>query len=125
MPYRMIRTWSSPGRRDNRQRSPPRTGSKRGTKNQAIGKSKGGWTTLASDALGNLVRFILLPAISSTPSASSLIKDIEFGGLIADKAFDSNWIIEDPSARPRSSSRSIKDALSLSTSTSTFTVGAT
>jgi len=24
-----------------------------------------------------------------------LIKDIEFGGLIADKAFDSNWIIED------------------------------
>lgn len=28
--------------RDNRQSSPPRAGCKRGTKNQAIGKSKGG-----------------------------------------------------------------------------------
>jgi transposase len=28
-----------------------------------------------------------------------LIKDIEFGGLIADKAFDSNWIIEGMSKR--------------------------
>ena len=29
----------------------------------------------------------------------SAIKDIEFGGLIADKAFDSNWIIEDMNER--------------------------
>jgi len=28
-----------------------------------------------------------------------LIEDIELGGLIADKAFDSNWIIEDLSER--------------------------
>ena len=35
----------------------------KGVKNQAIGKSKGGWTTkiLALTDAGNLVRFILLP----------------------------------------------------------------
>src|SRR5258707_15107704 len=37
---------------------------KRGTRNQAIGKSRGGLTTKIGalvDALGNLVRFVLLP----------------------------------------------------------------
>jgi transposase len=91
------------GRRDNRQSSPPRAGSKRGTKNQAIGKSKGGWTTkilALTDALGNLVRFILLPGHRfDTVGVAPLIKDLEFGGLIADKAFDSNWIIEDMNER--------------------------
>src|SRR6266446_10939813 len=83
--------------------SQPRAGSKRGTQNQAIGKSKGGWTTkilALTDALGNLVRFILLPGHRfDTIGIAPLIKDIEFGGLIADKAFDSNWIIEDLNAR--------------------------
>ncbi|MET4214816.1 transposase [Bradyrhizobium sp. LA2.1] len=91
------------GRRDNRQSSPSRAGSKRGTQNQAIGKSKGGWTTkilALTDALGNLVRFILLPGHRfDTVGVAPLIKDIEFGGLIADKAFDSNWIIEDLNER--------------------------
>ena len=48
------------GRRHDRQGPPPRTGRKRGTQNQAIGKSRGGWTTkilALTDALGNLVRF--------------------------------------------------------------------
>ena len=67
-------------------------GAKRGTQNQAIGKSKGGWTTkilALTDALGNLVRFILLPGHRfDTVGVAPLIKDIEFGGLIADKAFD-------------------------------------
>ncbi|QQO22702.1 IS5 family transposase [Bradyrhizobium diazoefficiens] len=39
-------------------------GGKRGTQNQAIGRSKGGMTTkilALTDALGNLVRFMLLP----------------------------------------------------------------
>jgi hypothetical protein len=37
---------------------------KRGTQNQAIGKSRGGLTTKIAvivDALGNLIRFVLLP----------------------------------------------------------------
>ena len=63
MPYQMIRTWSSPWSTRHRQSSPPRAGSKRGTQNQAIGKSKGGWNTkilALTDALGNLVRTSLL-----------------------------------------------------------------
>ena len=53
-----------------------------------------------SDALGNLVRFVLLPGQRfDTVGVAPLIKDIEFGGLIADKAFDSNWIIEDMNER--------------------------
>jgi len=35
----------------------------------------------------------------TTIGVAPLIKDIEFGGLIADKAFDSNWIIEDMNER--------------------------
>jgi len=46
------------------------------------------------------VRFILLPGHRfDTIGVAPLIKDIEFGGLIADKAFDSNWIIEDMNER--------------------------
>ena len=47
-----------------------------------------------TDALGNLVRFVLLPGQRyDTVGVAPLIKDVEFGGLIADKAFDANWII--------------------------------
>src|SRR6185312_9668775 len=51
------------GRRHDRQGPPPRTGRKRGTQSQAIGRSKGGMTKILAltDALGNLVRFVLLP----------------------------------------------------------------
>ena len=53
-----------------------------------------------TDALGNLVRFDLLPGQRfDTIGVAPLIKGIEFGGLIADKAFDSNWIIEDMNER--------------------------
>jgi len=53
-----------------------------------------------TDALGNLVRFVLLPGQRfDTLGVAPLIKDIEFGGLIADKAFDSNWIIQDMNER--------------------------
>ena len=48
------------------------------------------------DALGNLVRFVLLPGQRyDTVGVAPLIQDVEFGGLIADKAFDSNSIIAD------------------------------
>jgi transposase len=50
--------------------------------------------------LGNLVRFELLPGHRfHTVGVAPLIKDLDFGGLIADKAFDSNWIIENLNER--------------------------
>lgn len=53
-----------------------------------------------TDALGNLVRFVLLPGQRfDTIGVAPLIKDVEFGGLIADKAFDANWIIADLNER--------------------------
>ena len=53
-----------------------------------------------TDALGCLLRFVLLPGQRyDTVGVAPLIADIEFGGLIADKAFDSNWIIEDMNER--------------------------
>ena len=53
-----------------------------------------------TDALGNLVRFVLLPGHRfDTVGVAPLIQGIEFGGLIGDKAFDSNAIIADPDER--------------------------
>ena len=49
-----------------------------------------------TDALGNLVSFKLLPGQRhDTIAVASLIGATTFGGLIADKAFDVNWITED------------------------------
>jgi transposase len=53
-----------------------------------------------TDALGNLVRFVLLPGQRhDTVGVEPLIDKLEFGALIADKAFDSNWIIDELSKR--------------------------
>ena len=53
-----------------------------------------------TDALGNLVRFVLLPGQRfDTVGVAPLIDGLAFGGLIADKAFDSNVIIADLNAR--------------------------
>jgi transposase len=53
-----------------------------------------------TDALGNLVRFELLPGHRfDTVGVAPLLHDIEFDGLLADKAFDSNAIIADLQAR--------------------------
>src|ERR1700681_3681192 len=82
------------GRRHHRQGPPPRTGRKRGTQNQAIGRSKGGMTTkilALTDALGNLVRFVLLPG--------QRFDTVGVPPLIEGKAFDSNAIIADLDAR--------------------------
>ena len=46
-----------------------------------------------TDALGNLVRFVLLPGQRhDTVGVAPLIEDVEFDGWIADKAFDANWL---------------------------------
>lgn len=48
-----------------------------------------------TDALGNLVRFELLPGNRyDTIGVAPLIEGIEFNALLADKAFDANWIVE-------------------------------
>ena len=80
-------------RRHDRRGPPPRPGRKRGTQSQAIGKSKGGWTTkilALTDALGNLVRFVLLPGQRyDTMGVAPLIQGIEFdafAGLQVDLA---------------------------------------
>ena len=53
-----------------------------------------------TDALGNLVRFCLLPGHRyDTVGVAPLITGVEFGALIADKAFDSNDIVADLDAR--------------------------
>jgi transposase len=53
-----------------------------------------------TDALGNLVRFELLPGHRyDTIGLPPLIAGLEFDALIADKAFDSNDIIADLDAR--------------------------
>jgi hypothetical protein len=47
----------------------------------------------------NMVRFELPPGQRfDTVGVAPLIKDIDFGGLIADKALDSERILEDPDA---------------------------
>jgi len=75
----------------------------RRTLRQAIGKSKGGWTIkilALTDALGNLVRFVLLPGNRyDTVGVAPLIHGLSFDALLADKAFDSNWIVEEMNAR--------------------------
>ena len=52
------------------------------------------------DALGNLVRFVLMPANRyDTVGVAPLINGVDIGAMLADKAFDSNWIIEDMNQR--------------------------
>src|SRR3954467_8153506 len=92
-----------PGRRHYRESPPPRAGRKRGTSRQAIRRSKGGLTTKVlalTDALGNLVRVVLLAGQRfDTVGVPPLIDGITFGALIADTAFDSNDIIADLNER--------------------------
>ncbi len=53
-----------------------------------------------TDALGNLVRFVLLPGQRfDTVGVPPLLDGIEFGALIADKAFDSIAIVADLDGR--------------------------
>ena len=53
-----------------------------------------------TDALGNLVRCTLLPGQRfDTVGVPPLIEGVAFNALIADMAFDSNWLIADLDAR--------------------------
>ena len=53
-----------------------------------------------TDALGNLVRFTLLPGNRyDTIGVAPPIEGVDFGAILADKAFDSNWIIQEMNER--------------------------
>lgn len=75
----------------------------RGTQNQAIGKSRGGLTTkivVLVDALGNLVRFILLPGQRhDSVGVEPLLCGVALDALIGDKAFDSDWLLAELNER--------------------------
>lgn len=66
-------------------------------------KSKDGWTTkilALCDALGNLVRFVLLPGNRyDTIGVAPFIEGLEFGALLGDNVFDAIWIVEDLNQR--------------------------
>ena len=48
------------------------------------------------DVLGNLVRFLLLPGQAhDMKSIAPLIKGVSFDALLADKAFDPDWLLQD------------------------------
>ena len=74
------------------------SGARRETQPQAIGRSRGGLTTkivALVDALGNIFRFLLLPGQAhDMKGVAPLIRDISFGVLLADKAFDADWLLQ-------------------------------
>ena len=79
------------------------SGARGGTQNQAIGRSRGGLTTkivALADALGDLVRFVLLPGQRhDTVGVPPLIEGAVFGALLGDKAFDTDWLRAELDAR--------------------------
>lgn len=49
-----------------------------------------------TDALGNLVKFVLMPGQRhDTKGVRELTADVRFDALLADKAFDVNWLIQE------------------------------
>jgi transposase len=52
------------------------------------------------DALGNLVRFLLLPGQAhDMKGVAPLIRGVHFGALLADKAFDADGLLEELDGR--------------------------
>ena len=84
--------------RQHRQGPPSRTGRKRGAQSQAIGRFRGGITSkimALTDALGNLIDFRLLPRQAyDLRGTAALIEGLTCGQLLADRAFDANWVRE-------------------------------
>ena len=78
-------------------------GAKGGTLCKAIGRSRGGITTkilALTDGLGNLVDFCLMPGQAhDLRETDTLIRDLTAGHLLADRAFDADWLRNDLLAR--------------------------
>ena len=75
------------------------SGANGGAETNAIGRSRGGLTTkivALVDALGNLVRFVLLPGQRhDIVGVAPLIDGVSFDALLGDKAFDADWLRAD------------------------------
>ena len=71
---------------------------KRGQENQALGRSRGGFTTkihATCDALGNPLRFILTGGhVSDYTQAVALIEGMNTEAVLADKGYDADYIVE-------------------------------
>ena len=53
-----------------------------------------------TDALGYLVRFVLLPGQAhDLAGMPDLLEGLEFGALVGDKAFDADWLVEEVERR--------------------------
>jgi len=74
-----------------------------GQQAQALGRSRGGFSTkihIAVDALGNPLRlFLTAGQRHDSPQAARLIENFEPQVLIADKGYDSNDLIESVTSR--------------------------
>src|SRR5687768_1697902 len=92
----MSRTSNTPWSTAPSSPSTQRRAAQRGTRTQALGRSRGGLTTkivALVDALGTLVRFILLPGQRhDSVGVAPLLTDLDFAALLADNAFDSDGI---------------------------------
>ncbi len=54
----------------------------------------------AVDALGYLVRFVILPGQAHDPAGTAKLLDgLPFGALVGDRAFDADWLLEDLAQR--------------------------
>ena len=78
---------------------PPACGwRKRGQENQALGRSRGGFSTkihAACDSHGNPLRFILTGGqCSDYTQAVALIENMEADAVLADKGYDADYVIE-------------------------------
>ena len=72
--------------------------SKNGQEQEALGRSKGGFSTKIHalvDALGNPLKFILTPGQRhDVTQGDSLVQDLENTMLLADKGYDCNSLVE-------------------------------
>lgn len=69
---------------------------KRGTQNQALGRSRGGLTSkihIAVDGLGNPLSFTLTPGQDHDITQATALLDGPAAFVIADKAYDAGWLI--------------------------------
>ncbi len=54
----------------------------------------------AVDALGYLVRFVILPGQAQDLAGTAKLPDgLPFGALVGDRAFDADWLLEDLALR--------------------------
>ena len=52
------------------------------------------------DALGYLVRFVILPGQAhDLAGVPALLEDLPFGAFVGDRAFDADWLLEDVERR--------------------------